>query len=161
MAVFLTRSPSSIRSDANLRTRNVPEIDSTSSKFNQRGLLANSGPTCHASESSCLEATNNCSGHGSCYKSSKSESEASAGDCYTCKCKDTVVKNQDGSVKRVHWAGSACQKRDISSPFFLIASVSIIGTLAIGAAIVLLFNVGQNELPGVIGAGVGSAGTQK
>lgn len=162
MAVFLNSPPNSFRSDANLRTRGVPDIDTTSSKFNQRDLLASSiVPTCHASESSCLEATNNCSGHGSCYKSSKSESEASAGGCYTCKCKDTVVKNQDGSVQRVHWAGYACQKKDISSSFFLIASVSVIGTLAIGAAIVLLFNVGQNELPGVIGAGVSPTGTQK
>lgn len=61
----------------------------------------------------------------------------------------------------MQWAGPACQKRDISSPFFLIASVSIIGTLAISAAIGLLFKVGQDELPGVIGAGVGSAGAQK
>lgn len=160
--MFLNNPLNSIRSDANPRTHKNPRSGATSSKYDKRDLLGISNvPTCHASESSCLEATNNCSGHGSCYLSSKSESGASGGDCYTCKCKDTIVENKDGSVQRVHWAGNACQKRDISSPFFLIASVSILGTLAIGASIVMLFNVGQSELPGVIGAGVGSTGTQK
>lgn len=163
MAVLLTRSSGSGKSNPNLRARDTINHDTTGSKLDQRELLSSSSllSTCHASEASCIEATDNCSGHGSCDKKSKSGTQASASDCYTCKCQDTIIKNQDGSVQRLQWAGSSCQKKDISSPFFLIASVSIIGTLAIGAAIGLLFKVGQDELPGVIGAGVGTAGTQK
>lgn len=63
-------------------------------------------------------------------------------------------------MQTMQWGGPACQKRDISSPFFLIAGISILVVVAIGASVGLLFNVGQGELPGVIGAGVGTA-TQK
>lgn len=56
--------------------------------------------------------------------------------------------------KTIHWGGNMCQKEDISVPFWLIVgfTVTIIG--AITFAIGLLFSVGEEKLPGVIGAGV-------
>ncbi|KAL4889146.1 hypothetical protein BDV59DRAFT_187279 [Aspergillus ambiguus] len=115
-------------------------------------------PVCYASNSSCSEATNGCSGHGFCYKKS---SAADDGDCYACKCQETTIRREDGSVQKVRWGGAACQKRDISSPFFLIAGISILVVVAISTAIGMLFTVGQGELPGVISAGVGATSSQK
>ncbi|KAL5334936.1 hypothetical protein BJX70DRAFT_376609 [Aspergillus crustosus] len=117
-------------------------------------------PVCHASNSTCNQATNTCSGHGVCYKKSGSEREAASGDCYSCRCHETYVKNEDGTQRRVQWGGSACQKKDISSPFFLIAGVTVTIIVVVTAAIGMLFSVGNTELPGVISAGVG-ARTQK
>jgi hypothetical protein len=54
----------------------------------------------------------------------------------------------------VQWGGAACQKQDISIPFFLLASITILAILAVGAGIGMLFSVGQQELPSVINAGV-------
>ncbi|PGH02979.1 hypothetical protein AJ80_08770 [Polytolypa hystricis UAMH7299] len=118
-------------------------------------------PVCHASNSSCTEATNNCSGHGSCYRKYGSK-EGGAGECYACKCSRTVVRtNDDGTVKTVQWGGPACQKADISTPFFMIASFTILLVMAVTWGISLLFSIGQEDLPSVLGAGVASTRAQK
>ncbi|KAJ0420992.1 hypothetical protein BJY00DRAFT_282809 [Aspergillus carlsbadensis] len=113
-------------------------------------------PICYPSNSSCTESTNSCSGHGVCYKKSGSE-----GDCYACRCQETLVKNEDGTELLVRWGGAACQKKDISSPFFLISGVTIAIIVIIGTAIGMIYSVGTAELPGVISAGVGAPRTQK
>ncbi|OJD21575.1 hypothetical protein ACJ73_07086 [Blastomyces percursus] len=111
-------------------------------------------PVCYSSNETCTEATNNCSGHGSCYRKFASK-EDSKGDCYACKCRRTVVRtNEDGTVKTVQWGGAACQKKDVSIPFFIIASLTILMVIAVTGGIRLLFSVGMEELPSVIGAGV-------
>jgi len=119
-------------------------------------------PQCFASANSCMTQTNECSGHGECvnkYSSGSGNATASAGaSCFVCACKATVVERGDGAPtkgrKTVHWGGNMCQKQDISVPFWLIAgfTVTIIG--AVSFAIGLLFSVGEEQLPGVIGAGV-------
>lgn len=114
-------------------------------------------PVCHSTNSSCAEATNNCSGHGYCYLKYGSSDEDSTGNCYACQCQQTVVKKGDGTTEKVQWGGSACQKRDISSPFFLIAGISVLAIMMISGAVGMLFSIGQEELPSVIGAGVGGS----
>jgi len=47
-----------------------------------------------------------------------------------------------------------CQKEDISTQFWLIAGFTITIIGAVTFAIGLLFSVGEEKLPGVIGAGV-------
>ncbi|KAJ5600152.1 hypothetical protein N7450_001219 [Penicillium hetheringtonii] len=124
-------------------------------------LHSNLAPVCHSSNSSCAEATNNCSGHGSCYlKYNSGKKDDSASDCYACRCKSTTVKNSDGTTKKIQWGGVACQKEDISSPFFLIAGVTVFAIILVGSAIGMLFSMGSEELPSVIGAGVGTSKTQ-
>lgn len=118
-------------------------------------------PVCHASNSSCVTATNNCSGHGHCYLKYASKDEAIASDCYACKCEKTVIQNPDGTVKTVQWGGAACQKKDVSTPFFLLAGITILTVAAISSGIKMLFSVGQEELPSVIGAGVGISRAQR
>lgn len=128
--------------------------DTQSIVFEQRADIPLSlAPVCYASNSSCNEATNTCSGHGACYKKS--------GDCYACRCHETYVKTESGVEQKVRWGGAACQKRDISSPFFLITGVTITIMAVVSAAVGMIFRVGNTELPGVIGAGVGPSRTQK
>ncbi|KAJ5099123.1 hypothetical protein N7532_006124 [Penicillium argentinense] len=123
-------------------------------------LSLNLAPVCHASNSSCAEATNDCSGHGSCFLKYGSGSEGATGNCYACRCRQTVVKKSDGSTKKIQWGGVACQKEDISSPFFLIAGVTVLVVILAGSAVGMLFSMGQEELPSVIGAGVGTSKPQ-
>ncbi|GIK07493.1 hypothetical protein Aspvir_003159 [Aspergillus viridinutans] len=117
-------------------------------------------PTCHVTNSSCNEATGGCSGHGACYRKSESKSGLTNNDCFVCKCQATTIRKEDGTTQIIRWGGAACEKQDISSPFFLLATVSIMVIMALGGAIGMLFRVGQDDLPGVISAGVGSTKAQ-
>jgi len=57
-------------------------------------------------------------------------------------------------VKTTRWTGPACQKKDVSFEFWLLASVTV-GLLSVIAwGIGLLMQMGGQELPSVIGAGV-------
>ncbi|KAL4780042.1 hypothetical protein BJX76DRAFT_61530 [Aspergillus varians] len=161
-AVVLSNANTTRRSSYSRRTPEVTKIgpsvntvrDTQSMAFDQRGNAPLSlTPVCYASNSSCNEATNTCSGHGACYGKS--------GDCYACRCYETSIKMESGAVRKVRWGGSACQKKDISSPFFLIMGVTIAIMVAIGAAVGMTFSIGNTELPGVISAGVGAARAQK
>ncbi|GAD98513.1 conserved hypothetical protein [Paecilomyces variotii No. 5] len=118
-------------------------------------------PVCYLSESACVDATNNCSGHGQCYRKYGSKDDASRSDCYACKCVETVEKGKDGSVRTVQWGGPACQKKDVSTPFFLLAGITVGIVFAVASGIGMLFSVGQQELPSVIGAGVGAPKAQR
>lgn len=65
-----------------------------------------------------------------------------------------VRVNEDGTQKTVQWAGAACQKKDVSVPFLLFAGFGIVMAALIAGAIGMLYNMGSQELPSVIGAGV-------
>ncbi|KAL9126630.1 MAG: hypothetical protein Q9217_004350 [Psora testacea] len=117
-----------------------------------RGIL----PVCHPNLESAISATNNCSGHGTAYKKS-----SGAIDCYACRCSSTKLTDSDGKSKTVHWGGPACQKKDVSMQFFLLAGLTI-GLIAVVAwGIGLLVSIGQEDLPSVIGAGVAGPRAQK
>lgn len=114
-------------------------------------------PACFSTLSACQSSTNNCTSHGSCYKK---YTDATAGDksphkeCWTCGCKASVTKNSNGKTKTTYWGGPACQKKDVSTEFWMIAlfSVGLVGL--VGFAVGTVFGMGQEELPSVIGAGV-------
>ena len=116
-------------------------------------------PQCFASANSCTTQTNSCSGHGECvnkYGSDSGNSTApstSAASCFACVCKATVVERAKGQ-KRTYWGGNMCQKEDVSVPFWLITGFTVTIVGAVTFAIGLLFSVGEEQLPGVIGAGV-------
>ncbi|KAJ5545329.1 hypothetical protein N7535_006289 [Penicillium sp. DV-2018c] len=139
------------RSPASLAQHNTLRKSSQDSS-----LQSTLAPVCHASNSSCVDATNNCSGHGSCYLKYGSGVEATTGNCYACKCHRSLVRNNDGTTQTVQWGGAACQKRDISSPFFLVVGVSLLVIVLVGSAVGMLFSMGSQELPSVISAGVGA-----
>ena len=103
---------------------------------------------CFSTADRCMETTLNCSGHGSC---GNRYAEGDEHACFACACLATI-DDATGSV--THWAGRACQKIDVSGPFWLLAGITILIIGAISMAVGMLFAVGEEKLPGVIGAGV-------
>ncbi|PFH62816.1 hypothetical protein XA68_11828 [Ophiocordyceps unilateralis] len=111
-------------------------------------------PSCFNSKDSCVTGTQNCSGHGSCMDKYSNGGDSSAGEaCYTCHCLST--RSDSGSL--THWAGPTCAKQDISVAFWLFAGFTLALVFILWLAVSMLFNVGQERLPGVIGAGVSRA----
>lgn len=116
---------------------------------------------CYDSAESCEKATNECSGHGTCAdKYAKKDPEEKRADtqrsvCFACSCLSTFEnpsKKSNGTL--THWAGPTCAKQDISTQFWLFFGITILLLGVISLSIGLLFNVGEEKLPGVIGAGV-------
>jgi hypothetical protein len=113
-------------------------------------------PQCFASASDCMSGTGNCTGHGECVKKagSSSKDEPGSSDCYVCSCNKPEVVKKDGLTKTTYFGGSACQKKDISAPFWIltVTTGSLIAMVAFGVG--MLYSMGNVELPSVIGAGV-------
>ena len=121
-------------------------------------------PVCHSSESLCVSATLNCSGHGNCFRkyTDKGSKDGPGTDCWACNCGSTVIRtNDDGSKKTTHWGGPACQKKDVSVPFFLLAGFAIAMLATVSWGIGMLYSIGEEDLPSVIGAGVAGPRAQK
>lgn len=114
-----------------------------------RGIL----PACYSSQSACESRTHSCSGHGSC-KLAYSYGSGDKVNCYACACTPSVRTNKDGTKKTTVWAGPACQKKDVSMPFWLLGGFSIFLISVVIWGVGLLYAMGQEELPSVIGAGV-------
>ncbi|GAB7363859.1 hypothetical protein MBLNU230_g4423t1 [Neophaeotheca triangularis] len=123
---------------------------------NQSEPLPGILPACFSSKSSCESTTNNCTGHGSCslaYTNKDVDSDSGI-PCYQCACKASV-EGSDEKRKTTYWSGPACQKQDVSTAFWLLAlfTVGLIGLISF--AVGNLVSMGSEELPSVIGAGVG------
>jgi len=118
-------------------------------------------PMCFASMESCVTTTNNCSGHGACFQKHSGSDGGSAASkpCFACGCVATV-ETKNGSNTTTNWGGGACSKIDISSPFWLISGFTIVMVFLVSWAIGMLFSIGEEKLPGVIGAGVSGAKTR-
>ncbi|KAI1353381.1 hypothetical protein F5Y01DRAFT_276920 [Xylaria sp. FL0043] len=109
-------------------------------------------PNCFASQNACETATSSCSGHGVCVD--RWGKDATDNSCFFCHCGKTVEPDRSGREQVFYWGGATCQKRDVSTPFWLFAGVTITLVATIAFSIGLLFSVGEEKLPGVIGAGV-------
>ncbi|KAF2085602.1 hypothetical protein K490DRAFT_46276 [Saccharata proteae CBS 121410] len=114
-----------------------------------KGIL----PACFASKSACESSTNNCTGHGHCYKKYTDPDRDNLA-CYTCKCSASVRKNRDGTEKTTYYGGPACQKKDVVVPFWLFTGFAVGMAFLLSYGIGLLYSMGNEELPSVIGAGV-------
>ncbi|KAH7371456.1 hypothetical protein BKA64DRAFT_710100 [Cadophora sp. MPI-SDFR-AT-0126] len=123
---------------------------SSNSTFKQLPKLP---PLCHTSKDACESSTNSCSGHGTCFK----KYSTSKADCFTCGCsRESFMFGEKKYFKESSWGGSACHKQDVSGPFWLIGlfTVVMVGTISWGIG--LMYSIGEEKLPGVIGAGVSS-----
>ena len=121
-------------------------------------------PVCHSSLKSASSATHNCSGHGAPYLKYQTKSSSESDkmlDCWACKCGTSVSKDKDGKVKTVYWGGPACQKKDISVQFWLLAALGVGLAATTSWGVGLLYSIGDEELPSVIGAGVAGPRAQK
>ncbi|KEF54327.1 uncharacterized protein A1O9_09493 [Exophiala aquamarina CBS 119918] len=104
-------------------------------------------PECFSSQSACENTTNFCSGHGSCYSAHSK--------CFKCRCGTTLARvNPDGTSKTTQWGGLACQKKDISVPFILFATFGVFMAAVIAGGIGMMYSMGAEPLPSVLGAGV-------
>ncbi|KAF2187712.1 hypothetical protein K469DRAFT_685593 [Zopfia rhizophila CBS 207.26] len=151
-------SPSSSQPSAaaaqNVSPQNLedfPHISETDETRPVLGIL----PSCFATLATCEEQTHNCTGHGACMLLHKGETgkDARVKDCYGCHCEATVVEVRDGK-KTTYWGGPACQKKDVSVPFWLFVGSGVILAFLISTGIGMLYSMGSEELPSVIGAGV-------
>ncbi|WEW58526.1 hypothetical protein PRK78_003994 [Emydomyces testavorans] len=132
--------------------------DSNTTKPNN--TLSTLLPICYATNETCTARTNSCSGNGYCYL--KRHSPTKGSECYACKCLRTLdYTNPDGTQKTIQWGGPACQKKDVSMPFWLLAGLSVLLVVGIWFGVGLLWAMGQEELPGVLSAGVAAPRTQK
>ncbi|OTB01263.1 hypothetical protein M426DRAFT_323652, partial [Hypoxylon sp. CI-4A] len=134
-----------------------PSSTSTSSETTSLARGPVVFPACYASHNECATATDGCSGRGQCID--KWEKLDTAKACFFCRCMATEAKDAKGNSGVYHWGGGACQKRDISTPFWLFAGTAIALFATVAFAIGLLFSVGEEKLPGVIGAGVSRSGS--
>lgn len=118
--------------------------------FNPHPFVAKVGPlpSCFTSRNACETATSNCSGRGLCLNKYKQDADSA---CFACHCQKT---HENNSTSVWYWGGAACQKQDVSVPFWMFVGFTIFMVGAVGFSINLLFSVGEEKLPGVIGAGV-------
>ncbi|KAG5950760.1 hypothetical protein E4U53_004459 [Claviceps sorghi] len=106
---------------------------------------------CYETLSACNAATRNCTGHGTCKDKYVSGDGIKAGaSCFACHCQAT--REEGKGVK--HWGGPSCAKQDVSVPFWLFAGFTVAMVVILSMAVGLLYSVGEEKLPGVIGAGV-------
>jgi hypothetical protein len=113
-----------------------------------RGIL----PPFFDSLDSCKELTLNCSGHGECKLLHKAETKNQL-NRFGCVCSPTIVGK--GNTRKVtNWGGPACQKKDISTPFWLFVGTGVMLAFLISTIIGMMYSIGSEELPSVIGAGV-------
>ncbi|OAL07423.1 hypothetical protein IQ06DRAFT_238373 [Phaeosphaeriaceae sp. SRC1lsM3a] len=133
-------------------------ISQTNDTSPVRGIL----PSCFNSKSACEKQTHGCSGHGECkllHKGRGSGSDRQSVDCYGCACTPTVEhvgedKGMEIRKKVTYWGGPACQKKDISVQFWLFVLVGVTLAFLVSSGIGMLYSMGSEELPSVIGAGV-------
>lgn len=98
---------------------------------------------CFETQKACEEATNDCSGHGSCHKYMDQE------NCYQCQCKATIDERKAGK-KTTNWAGPTCAKKDISFEFQVFFWFTVMMVSTVWWSVKMLYSV-------EIGGGVLSA----
>jgi Domain of unknown function (DUF3844) len=112
-------------------------------------------PSRFNSRLACERITRNCTGHGVCrflYNETVANQDH---EYFGCACtKPEVRTNRDGSKKTTWFGGAACQKKDVAAPFWLLTSVTVLLVSIVSMGVGLLFSMGSEELPSVIGAGV-------
>lgn len=149
-----TTSSSSVGTQASTSPLDAFASNNNSSTAPLPGIL----PACYPTLSACQSATANCSSHGTCtkkYSDNSASDQSRFRDCYTCACTATTSEAADGSGKKTtYWGGSACQKKDASVEFWMLALGSVGLVFLVGFAVGSVWEMGGEELPSVIGAGV-------
>jgi len=119
-------------------------------------------PPCFPTRLLCLAQTSNCTSHGTCTLKFTTANTGGGGgktqECWACACTPTIHRDSDERVTTTYWGGPACQKRDVSVPFWLLAGLGTGLVFLVGFAVGEVWGMGTEELPGVIGAGVGGVG---
>lgn len=64
------------------------------------------------------------------------------------------LRETEYGKKTTYFGGPACNKKDIVMPFWLIGGTSVFLIFVVSWGMGLLYSMGSEELPSVIGAGV-------
>lgn len=144
---YVRETPLSMPStqEEEVKPASVPEI---ARKVSTSPSANNIFQRCYQSEDTCSSKTNACSEHGKCVE---------INGCWACACTPSVKRtDRDGEihVRTTHWAGAACEKKDISVPFNIFLIFTIVMVLTIGGVITMMFSMGAEPLPSVLAAGV-------
>jgi len=75
-------------------------------------------------------------------------------DIFSCACKPQVKDLGKDGTQTTYYGGSACQKVSHLVPFWLLAGTAIFLTTIVSLGVGMLYTMGSEELPSVIGAGV-------
>jgi hypothetical protein len=147
----LTPEPSTSPNPSDME--DFPVIIQAAKNATVRGIL----PACFSSLASCQKQTLGCSGHGECKLLHKRQDKSK--DCYGCACVPTVEhvdedKGMEVKRKVTYWGGPACQKKDISIQFWLFVGTGVTLAFLVATIIGMMYSIGSEELPSVIGAGV-------
>lgn len=112
-------------------------------------------PSCFSSKEKCLSGTGKCSGNGVCVDTKAKKGVKAKEDeaCFVCQCNSPRAKD-DEQKSLDYWVGPTCARKDISTPFWLFAGFTILLVGVLTISIGLLLSVGNETLPGVLGAGV-------
>lgn len=111
-------------------TRKLSKRSSTPAK---KGVAS-----CQLTQEACEDATDSCSGHGSCTQ---------IGKCWTCICSPTVAKGLT-----TYWAGNSCEKEDISTTFNLLLWTTVVLAFTMAAGVKFMYGCGSGPLPSVLQA---------
>ena len=71
-----------------------------------------------------------------------------------CACSSTQSTDGRGRTKTTKWAGNACDRKDVSSEFVLLAGTAIGLILFVLGSVALLVAAGEQKLPSVLTGGV-------
>ncbi|KAK4054287.1 hypothetical protein OIO90_003520 [Microbotryomycetes sp. JL221] len=111
---------------------------------------------CFESEKELNKLTADCLGRGKAVKGVTTR-DLKGGECWVCSCGTTT----DERGKRHKWAGEGCEKEDLSSDFVLLFFSSLGLVLILIASIVLLYGIGNVELPGTLSSVSGNSAGHK
>lgn len=107
-----------------------------SKRDQQLGETLAAGAGCFKSQVDCIDSTNSCSSHGLC---------SNLNGCWQCVCSSSFANEQT-----TYWTGASCEKVDYSSQFNLLFWTVIVLVGAMVAGVKLMYNAGQEEMPGVL-----------
>lgn len=124
------------------------ELNALFKESNVNKRASNNG-ACFSSEDACNVGTSSCNSRGKC-------SQVKSG-CWSCVCAAT---RNEGKTKTTNWSGFDCSKKDVSSEANLLLWTTLALVILIIGGIKLLYNVGNESLPGVLGAATASKKSQ-
>mmetsp|Transcript_4376 Transcript_4376/g.4815 ORF Transcript_4376/g.4815 Transcript_4376/m.4815 type:complete len:418 (+) Transcript_4376:1570-2823(+) len=124
------------------------ELNEIFKESNVNKRASNNG-ACFSSEDACKVGTSSCNSHGKCTKIKSG--------CWSCACAATL---DESKTKSTNWSGYDCSKKDVSSEANLLLWTGLTLLILFIGGIKLLYSVGNESLPGVLGAATASKKSQ-
>ncbi|CUM54755.1 uncharacterized protein AC631_01788 [Debaryomyces fabryi] len=124
------------------------ELNEIFKESNVNKRASNNG-VCFSSEDACKVGTSSCNSHGKCAKVKSG--------CWSCVCAATL---NEAKTKTTNWSGYDCSKKDVSSEANLLLWTTLALLILFIGGIKLLYSVGNESLPGVLGAATVSKKSQ-